>query len=191
MQPPRGFRTLTFKQLNEEMKKVTLLAIAVVFSLGNAIAQKYGHINTNELLAAMPETKKVQDRMQKMQDSLNASYAELIKEYREKDSIIRSDSAKWTPAKKDIKFKEFQDLGESLQNYSNGAQQFLQQRQQEMFSPVEQAAVAAIETVAKANGYTYVFSREALLVAPPADDLLPLVKKFLKIPDQAPAAPKK
>jgi outer membrane protein len=173
------------------MKKVILLAVAVIFGLGSAVAQKFAHINTSELLAAMPETKKVQDRLAKMQDSLNTSYADLIKEYREKDSVIRTDSAKWTPAKKDIKFKEFQDLGETLQNYSTGAQQYLQQKQQELFGPVEQMAIEAIQSVAKANGYTYVFNREALLVSPPADDLLPLVKKFLKIPDAPPAAPKK
>lgn len=176
------------------MKKVILLALVAVLSVGSvstAVAQKFGHINTAELLAAMPETKKVQEKMQKLQDSLNTSYAELIKEYREKDSIIRVDSVKWTPAKKDIKFKEFQDLGETLQNYATLAQQYLQQKEQELVAPVQKLALEAIQTVAKTNGYTYVFTSEALLVAPPADDILPLVKKYLKIPDAPPATPKK
>lgn len=157
-----------------------------------ANAQKNGHINTNELLAAMPETKKAQAKLQSMQDSLNTSYSEMIKEYRDRDSIIRTDSAKWTAAIKNIKFKEFQDLGESLQNYSNEAQQYLQQKEQELFQPVQKIAREAIQAVAKANGYSYVFTAEALLVSPAADDILPLVKKHLKIGDAAPAAaPKK
>lgn len=157
-----------------------------------ASAQKNGHINTNELLAAMPETKKAQAKLQSMQDSLNTSYSEMIKEYRDRDSIIRTDSAKWTAAIKNIKFKEFQDLGESLQNYSNEAQQYLQQKEQELFQPVQKIAREAIQAVAKANGYSYVFTAEALLVSPAADDILPLVKKHLKIGDAAPAgAPKK
>lgn len=91
------------------MKKVILFAVIAL--MGTTVnAQKFGHINTGELLSVMPETKKAQDKLQKMQDSLNTSYAELIKEYREKDSIIRADSSKWTPAKKDIKFKEWSDL---------------------------------------------------------------------------------
>lgn len=167
------------------MKKVILFAVIAL--MGTTVnAQKFGHINTGELLSVMPETKKAQERIQKMQDSLNTSYAELIKEYREKDSIIRADSSKWTPAKKDIKFKEWSDLGETLQNYATGAQQYLQQKEQELFAPVQAKAKDAITAVAKANGYAYVFTAEALLVAPPTDDLLPLVKKFLKIPD-APA----
>lgn len=175
------------------MKKVLFLAVvALLGSVATAVAQKMGHINTTELIVAMPETKKAQERLQKMQDSLNVAYAELIKEYREKDSIIRVDSAKWTAARKDIKFKEFQDLGASLQNYSQSAQQYLQQKEQEMFEPLQRMAREAIQAVAKANGYAYVFTEEAVLVAPPSDDLMPLVKKYLKIPDAPPpAAPKK
>ena len=175
------------------MKKMTLLALVALITISNiASAQKNGYINTSELLVSMPETKKAQEKLQKMQDSLNNSYAEMIKEYREKDSVIRLDSAKWTPAKRDIKFKEFQELGEVLQNYSNAAQQYLQQEEQKMFEPIQKIAREAIQSVAKANGYGYVFNSEALLVSPAADDILPLVKKYLKIGDAAPAAaPKK
>ena len=42
--------------------------------------------------------------------------------------------------------------------------------------------------VAKENGYTYVFPREALLVMPPGDDLASLVRKKLNI--KATAVPK-
>jgi outer membrane protein len=37
----------------------------------------------------------------------------------------------------------------------------------------------AIQTVAKENGYTWVIAKDQLLVSPPADDILPLVKKKL------------
>ena len=166
------------------MKRIIVLAVIAL--MGSAVtvnAQKTGHINTGELLSVMPETKKAQEKMQKLQDSLNMVYAEMIREYNEKDSIIRLDSAKWTQAKKDIKFSEYQKLAEEVQQYSGKAQQWLQAKEQEIYAPVQKAALDAITTVAKANGYVYVFTREALLVVPTTDDLLPLVKKFLKIPD--------
>jgi outer membrane protein len=183
MQPKRDVSTLKQKQQrNNKMKRVILLAVIALMGTA-ATAQKYGHISVNDLLVAMPETKKAQDRLQKMQDSLNTSYQELFKEYREKDSLIRADSGKWTQAKKDIKFQEFQTLGETIQNYSTSAQQYLQQKEQELFTPIQKIAREAIQSVAKANGYAYVFTSDALLVAPPTDDILSLVKKFLKIPD--------
>jgi outer membrane protein len=175
--------TLYLKQTTK-MKKIIVLVVAVIMGTAATVnAQKIGHINTNDLLVAMPETKKAQDRLKTSQDSLNVVYAQLIKEYQEKDSVIRIDSAKWSPAIKQIRFKEFQDLADAVQQYSTSAQQFLQQKEQEFFAPVQKIALDAIQSVAKANGYAYVVSRDALLVVPTTDDLLPLVKKFLKIPE--------
>ncbi|MBY0476698.1 MAG: OmpH family outer membrane protein [Chitinophagaceae bacterium] len=170
------------------MKRVIVLAVIALMSSAVTVnAQKMGHINFGELVSVMPETKKAQDKMQKMQDSLNMVYAEMIREYNEKDSIIRVDSAKWTQAKKDIKFSEYQKLAEEVQQYSGKAQQWLQAKEQEIYAPVQKAALDAIQAVAKANGYAYVFTKDALLAAPPADDILPLVKKYLKIPETSQA----
>jgi outer membrane protein len=182
-QPLEGVSTLYLKQ-KRKMKKIIVLAVVALMGTAATVnAQKIGHINTNDLLMAMPETKKAQDRLKNSQDSLNVVYAQLIKEYQEKDSIIRVDSIKWSPAIKQIRVKEFQDLADAVQQYSTSAQQFLQQKEQEFFAPVQKIALDAIQAVAKANGYAYVVSRDALLVVPTTDDLLPLVKKYLKIPE--------
>jgi outer membrane protein len=53
-------------------------------------------------------------------------------------------------------------------------------------APVAQKANGMVQEVAKASGYTYVFRKEALLVSPEADDLLPLIKK--RIGSATPAA---
>ena len=55
------------------------------------------------------------------------------------------------------------------------------QKQQDLIAPIQKKAVDAVQTVARENGYAYVISKDALLVSPPADDLLPLVKKKLGI----------
>jgi outer membrane protein len=181
---PKGIASTLYLKQKRKMKKIIVLVVAVMMGTAATVnAQKIGHINTNDLLVAMPETKKAQDRLKNSQDSLNVVYAQLIKEYQEKDSIIRVDSVKWSPAIKQIRFKEFQDLADAVQQYSTSAQQFLQQKEQEFFAPVQKIALDAIQSVAKANGYAYVVSRDALLVVPTTDDLLPLVKKFLKIPE--------
>ena len=49
--------------------------------------------------------------------------------------------------------------------------------------------MATVNTVAKEAGYTYVLNQEALLVAPPGDDLLPLVAKKLNLKLPAGTAP--
>jgi outer membrane protein len=75
-----------------------------------------------------------------------------------------------------------------IQNWQQIVQNALQGKQSEIVEPIYRKAMAALNAVAKEAGYTYVYNREALLVAPPADDLLPLVAKKLNIKLPTPAA---
>jgi outer membrane protein len=75
-----------------------------------------------------------------------------------------------------------------LQGFEQSYQQQMQQKQEELMAPVAQKANQLIADVAKASGFTYVFRKEALVVQPDADDLLPLIKKKL---DGAPKPPAK
>jgi outer membrane protein len=52
--------------------------------------------------------------------------------------------------------------------------------------PIQRKLQGAIQDVAKENGYTYIFPREALLVMPPADDISSLVRKKLGLREPAP-----
>jgi outer membrane protein len=72
-------------------------------------------------------------------------------------------------------------MGQDLSGEEERIQQQLQQRQQELLGPINKKAYDAVQAIAKENGYGYVFEKEALLVAPPGDDILPLVAKKLNI----------
>jgi len=80
-----------------------------------------------------------------------------------------------------LRKRELSETYVKLQGYQQQAQQLYQQKQQELIEPIRKKAVETIQNVAKENGYGYVLTKEALLSSPPADDLLPLVKKKLGI----------
>jgi outer membrane protein len=104
------------------------------------------------------------------------------KEYYEKDSSLNSkDSVKFTKAQLEMKRREVNELLVKLQGWQQQAQQMYQQKQQELITPIQKKALEAVQAVAKENGYAYVLSKEALLVSPPAEDILPLVKKKLGV----------
>ena len=93
---------------------------------------------------------------------------------------------------KEIKRNELIALYQKVQGWQNQAQEMYQQKAQEKIAPIRTKAMDAIRVVAKENGYTYVLDINAVIVAPPGDDILPLVKKKLGIKDVAPASvPKK
>jgi outer membrane protein len=184
------------------MKKflsVTLFALGLV-AAGEVKAQsKIGYISSQELVSVMPETRKADSALQELRNALvsnatdkqNAFYAAVEK--------YNKDSATLTSSVKAVKRNELTKLGQELSGEEERIQQQLQQRQQELLGPINKKAYDAVQSIAKENGYGYVFEKEALLVAPPGDDILPLVAKKLNIklpaanaPGNAPAAaPKK
>ncbi|MFN9882854.1 MAG: OmpH family outer membrane protein, partial [Bacteroidota bacterium] len=64
-----------------------------------------------------------------------------------------------------------------------GAQEKLQTKKQEIYSPILKKAEDAVKAVAKENGYAYVFDTSigAVIYAQDADDIMPLVKKKLNL----------
>jgi outer membrane protein len=178
------------------MKKLVLIAVAmlVIAGLGStASAQgKIGYINSEELMASMPETEKANKDLTEYQELLQKQNNDLLKELGEKDSLFVKDSARLSEATKTFRRNELIKLYQEVQGFSQNAQEQLQQRSQQLMVPIRNKAMDAIKAVAKESGYAYVIdnSSGSLLIAPPGDDLLPLVKKKLNIKDPAPAAPK-
>jgi outer membrane protein len=145
-------------------------------------ATKIGVISLQELIPTMPEYRKADTALNDYQNALGQNFEDMKREYYEKDSSLNSkDSTKLTKAQLEIKRREVSELLVKLQGWQQQAQQMYQQKQQDLITPIQKKALEAVQTVAKENGYTYVLSKEALLVSPPAEDLLPLVKKKLGI----------
>ena len=168
------------------MKKIVTIVVVVIGLVltGNSTkAQgKIGYISLQELIPAMPEYKKADTALNDYQNALAQNFEDMKREYMEKDSLLNSkDSLKYTKAQLELKKREISDMVIKLQGWQQQAQQLYQQKQQELIQPIQKKAVDAVQTVAKENGYAFVLTKEALLTSPPADDLLPLVKKKLGI----------
>ncbi|HEX2606837.1 MAG TPA: OmpH family outer membrane protein [Flavisolibacter sp.] len=173
--------------------KFAVLAALFIVSAGSAMAQKTGYIRVDDVVRLMPETQKVQSTLERYQaDSLQPRFNYTLSEFQRKDSIVNGKDSLKTPAAARAKMREEmqQDMYE-LQNWQSISQQLVQNRQEQLLEPIFAKAIEAVQQTAKENGYTYVYTKDALLVAPPADDLLPLVAKKLglKIPGSTATAP--
>lgn len=161
--------------------KLVLVAVAMLATHTSLSAQnKTGYVSEEEVVQLMPEYKKATADMAQYDSSLQIQYAETLKELNRQDSIFKADSTKMAPATKNAKKEMMKNLLVQLQGFEQNYQQQMQQKQEELMTPIAQKAKQLIADVAKASGYTYVFRKEALLVQPDADDLLPLVKKKLE-----------
>jgi outer membrane protein len=166
------------------MKRIVIIifvASAGLFGGTTLHAQtKLGYISLSELISAMPEYKKADTSMVDYQTALNQNFDDMKSEFNEKDSMLSSkDTSKYTKAQIEIKRKQLGELYLKLQGYQQQASQLYQQKQQELMAPIQKKAQETVQQVAKENGYTWVFLKDALIVSPPAEDLLPIVKKKL------------
>lgn len=173
------------------MKKVFSLVavIGLLVAAGNtAVAQnKFGHADIEQIVSIMPDIKKADSILQKFRkDSLENTLPFYLGEYKRKDSIAKAPN---TPAAiKQTVAQEANQYLQIIQNWDQFTQSEMQRKQAEVLNPYFSKAFELINTVAKENGYTWVFKQDALLVAPQTDDLLPLIAKKMGVKLPAGAA---
>jgi outer membrane protein len=170
------------------MKKLIVAGVMALGFLSASAQTKIGYVNTDEVIAAMPETDKANKELQEYQESLVKQGEELEKEANDKIAQFQKDSATMSASMKEIKRGELVSLVQRVQGYQNEAQEKAKAEAQRKFTPIQQKAMDAIKAVAKKSGYAYVLDFNSVLVGPPGDDILPLVKKELGIVDK-PATP--
>jgi len=166
------------------------IGLAIVFALllsttgFSQTKMKFGHLNSNDLFALMPEKetaqKTLQDYSKQLEDQLVAMQDELEKKYTD----YQANAATYSDMIKKTKEEELTSMQQRIQTFQQSAQTDLQKKEAELLQPIIEKAKKAIEEVSKENGYTYVFDTGTgtLLYWPKdSDDVLPLVKTKLGI----------
>jgi outer membrane protein len=165
------------------MKKRLLLIL--VCSVGmislHAQNQKYGHVNSAEVLQAMPGVDSISIKLQNFQNELQAMYSEFMQEYQKKQEVLDKDGGLMSPSVRQIREKELLDLQNRIQEFQYSVQEDLEQKQFELVKPFQDKIQQAINDVAKENGYVYIFDTQVLLYSEGGVDITPLVRKKLGI----------
>ena len=165
------------------MKQIFVVAV-MLFGFFTANAQnKIGYINTEDLIGAMPEAEKADAELKEFQTSLAQQGQDMMRDLNEKDSLFVRDSAKLSASMKEIKRNELISLYQRVQTWNQQAQEMYQAKAQEKIAPLRTKAMDAIRSVAKESGYAYILDVNAVIVGPPGDDVLGLVKKKMGIKD--------
>ena len=162
------------------MKKIIITIMLALPML--ASAQKFGHINTQELFAQMPDVAQVKLKM----DTINAQYESQLtsmqEEFQKKLQDYQSQEATMADAVKQIRQQELQEMQQRIQLFYQTAEQDIQKKQQELLAPVHEKMSKAIKAVGEREGYTYIFDSAAMVhIGTDATDATPAVKKELGI----------
>ena len=163
--------------------KTLLLAITLTTGMFVANAQKIAHINSEELVAAMPETKAMQDELAKMAQNFDNDYKAQATALQAKLEKYQKEAPSKTDEENAKRQQEVAQLQQKLQLYLKSAQEEMQKKQMDMIKPIIEKAQKAIQDVAKEKGIKYVFDSapgKGLIVFD-GEDLLAAVKAKLNI----------
>lgn len=162
------------------MKKlIVILALAMPMLVS---AQKLGYVNTNELFAQMPEVAKIKLQMDTIQSQYENQLTMMQEEFQKKAEDYQKQAASMTDAIRQIREQELQEMQQRIQLFYQTAEQDITKKQQELLAPVHERMAKAINAVGEKEGYTYIFDSAAMVyIAPTAEDVMPSVKKELKI----------
>jgi len=144
------------------MKKLSLIIITSVF-LGLAGQElkaqelKFGHIDRNELIFALPDYDTAIARLERLSRDLGNELEIMQVEFNNKYLAFERDMDNLTDIVKQARANELEDMNRRIQEFRQSAQQIMEESQVEYFQPVVEKAEKAIRDVGKENGFLYIF----------------------------------
>ena len=147
----------------------------------SAQAQKFGYLNSNELLAMMPESIEMQEELQTYAKGLESQLSAMQAEYEKKVVEYQQNETSYTDVIKEDKIREIESIQQRVVEFQKNAQQSLSEKEAELFTPIRDKAMMAIDNVAKEGNYTFIFDSGSgsFLYAAESENVLSLVKSKL------------
>ena len=141
------------------LKKIALVLMLALPMGVFAQNLKFGHINAQEIVSAMPEFAKAQSDIEALDKQLTSelqrTQEEFNKKYQEFQQAIAKDSLPPNIAKR--RQKELQDMMQRQEQFQQEAQQQMQKAQADAMAPIYKKLDDAIKAVGAAEGVIYIF----------------------------------
>jgi outer membrane protein len=164
---------------------VATLLIIIAFAGQSLKAQsvKFGHINSDELIQAMPEYDTALVKLEKFRKELVNALELMTVELNTKNEAYQKESKNLSDIVKQTKEQELMDMNKRIQDFQSNAQTQLQNKQTELTQPIFAKVDKTIKDVGKENGFVYVFdvAKGSVLYfdETKSTNILPLVKTKL------------
>lgn len=148
----------------KNLLKSVVLATGILMAGSAANAQqKIGHINTAEIVQSTNEFKAAETQMKTLSDTKQKEIQGMISEYQKEQNNANEKLRNRSEANKETVDAEVQTIATKMremetriQGVQQAAQEEIGKKQQELYAPIEQKVMNAINTVAKEKGYAYV-----------------------------------
>ena len=157
--------------------KVMFLGVALFVMSGVANAQvKIAHVNTAEILDAMPDKATAEKSMEKYYNELQSQLQTMANEYQTKMQDYEANVATMSNLVKQSKEKEIIDIQNRIQQFQANAEQEFESKRAELLKPILDKIQNAINAVGKEKGYTYIIDLATGAAVYTGDDAIDATK---------------
>ena len=139
------------------MLKKLVIALLCAFPVLMFAQDKLGHVNSQEVLMAMPERVTIENTLDELQTQWESELVKMREEYYAKIKEFQDKQATMPESIKQARQSEIVELEQRITTFTQTAGADLQQKQQELLTPVIEKIRKAINEVGAENNYTYIF----------------------------------
>ncbi|MBQ2130288.1 MAG: OmpH family outer membrane protein [Prevotella sp.] len=138
--------------------KVFFLFVVMFAMNGFANAQtvKIAHVNTNEVMNAMPERTKAEKNLENYYNELQDQLKVMYTEYQTKLQEYQANAETMSNLVKQSKEKELVDIESRITAFQANAESEFENKRAELLAPLLEKIQNAINSVGKEKGYTYI-----------------------------------
>lgn len=162
-----------------------IIALIISFVSTGLYAQKFGYLNSQALLAELPEVKQADANLQALQTQLEKKGQQMVQELetKYKDLQRREQTGEISPKSLEEEARKLKEQEGELGKYEQDVQKQLMAKRQEILQPLIDKVNNAIKQIAQEGQYTYIFDSSAgmLLYAQETLDVTANVKAKLGI----------
>ncbi len=138
------------------MKKLILCAICAICGFTTANAQKFGHVNTQEIIQAMPEYATAKTEIDKLQAQYEADLKSMQDELQKKADAFDKEQATLPDNIKQRRQTELQEMYQKIQQSYQDNQQALQKASSEKMQAITAKVLDAIKAVGQAGDFVII-----------------------------------
>lgn len=146
-------------------------------------AQKFGYINSQELIEEIPEVREATSNLETYQQQLAKQGQDMLARLQTKyqDLERKQANGEISPKQVEAEVAKLKEEEAKLLEFEQSSQQKLMEKNESLLAPIRDKIQAAIDDVAAENGYTFIFDFATgfVLYADASTDVSALVKAKL------------
>jgi len=138
------------------MKKIFIIALMALLPFG-AFAQKFGHVNTSDLIPLMSEFKSAQTELEELRKQYSEELTYMQTEYQKKEDDYLSNRETLPESIRTRREQELMEGQQKISQYYQDCQNNLEVKSNELMNSVQTKVLKAIQAVGEEGGYVCVF----------------------------------